>query len=204
MANMKKKMRFPIRVKLSILSMATIAVAVSSLGVFLMISYSSSAKQAAQDTLESATTNAKLALDGVVSSLEISMKLLANQIGYNTDFSNSILNASSSSEDEARLKTALSGSGLTGDGSTIIGAMDYLIITDENIVSATMYSPFIDASKPIANRLFNSANSQIEATPERYAALSEHPGDSYWFFTEDSLFVWKALVNYGEIGRAHV
>ena len=195
---MKSKPRFPIRAKLAIMSMATIALSVTALGVVLTLTSAQNARQTAGNNLSSVASNAKASLEGVISSVETSMKLLSSQIGYNRDFANSILTASTSTASANRLKTAMSGSGLTGDGSTIVGAMDYLVISDHNILSATMYSPFVDADKPVANRLFHISQSKVEATTARYEALKAHPGDSYWFFGNDnSLYVWKALVNYG-------
>ncbi|MCR5490946.1 MAG: HD domain-containing protein [Bacilli bacterium] len=194
---MASKFRFSIRVKLAIMSTATIALAVSALGVTLTVSSASSAHETAANNLSSVSVNATLALENTVNSLDTSMKLLANQIGYNSVFANSITTASTDSTSAKNLKAAMSGSGLTGDGSTIIGAMDYLIITDDIISSATMYSPYIDAKSPIANRLFHTSASVIECTTERYNELTKHPGNSYWFFVDNSLYVWKALINYG-------
>ena len=195
---MQKKARFSIRAKLAIMSMVTIALSAATLGVVLTVSSAASAQQTARNNLQSVAGNAEMALENSIASLDTSMKLLANQIGYNAAFANNIVNASTSVEATNKLKTALSGTGLTGDGSTIIGAMDYLVITDHNILSATMYSPFIDAGKPIANRLFHVSQSTIECTSARYDALLEHPGRSYWYFVGDNeLYVWKALINYG-------
>ncbi len=197
-SKMHRKPRFSIRAKLAIMSMVTIAVSAAALGVVLTVSSATSAQQTARANLQSVAGNAESALEGSISSVDTSMKLLANQIGYNADFANNIVDAATSAEATSKLKTALSGSGLTGDGSTIIGAMDYLVITDHRILSATMYSPFIDASKPIANRLFHVSQSKIECTTERYNALLEHPGKSYWYFVDnEELYVWKALINYG-------
>ena len=191
-------MRFSIRAKLAIMSMISIALSVTALGAVLTTVSANNARQTAGNNLSSVALNADMSLEGMISSVDTSMKLLSNQIGYNRDFANSIVEASTSAEAAETLKKALSGSELSGDGSTIVGAMDYLVITDENIVSATMYSPFVDASKPIANRLFHVSQSKIECTQARYDALTAHPGSSYWFFEgSDALYVWKALVNYG-------
>ncbi len=195
---MQGKMRFSIRVKLAIMSMVTIAVSAATLGVVLTVTSAQATQETARNNLTSVAVNADMALNNAINSVDTSMKLLANQIGYNAEFANNIVDASTSTKAVNALKTAMSGSGLTGDGSTIIGAMDYLVITDNNIVSATMYSPFIESDKPIANRLFNVSQSKIECTAERYAALTEHPGGSYWYFTSSNeLYVWKALINYG-------
>ncbi|MBQ7250683.1 MAG: HD domain-containing protein [Bacilli bacterium] len=195
---MQGKVRFSIRAKLAVMSMITIAVSVTTLGVVLTATSANNAQQTASNNLASVALNADMALEGAITSVDTSMKLLSSQIGYNHDFASSILDASTSTEAANQLKKAMSGTGLTGDGSTIVGAMDYLVITDHNIVSATMYSPFISPDKPVANRLFHVSQSAIECTEARYAALKEHPGLSYWFFNEnDSLYVWKALVNYG-------
>lgn len=191
-------MRFSIQAKLAVMSMISIAVSVATLGVVLTTSSANNARQTAGNNLSSVASNAAAALENRIVSLETSAKLLSNQIGYNPDFANSITKARDSTDAANTLKRAMSGTGLTGDGSTIVGAMDYLVISDRNIISATMYSPFIDPSKPIANRLFHTSQSEIECTEARYNALLEHPGGSYWFFPDDhSLYVWKALVNFG-------
>lgn len=192
---MGNKIRFPIRAKLAIMSMITIAVAVVSLGVSLSISYSDSAYESAKNTLNSVSTNATLALDNSIQSAETSMKLLANQIGYDHDFANSITTANEE-ESNTKLKNALVGDDRSGDGSTIIGAMDYLVVSDPDIESATMYSWFVNNG--IYSRLLPSSESKIELTTERKDALFEHPGRSYWFFTDDNkLYVWRAIVNFG-------
>ena len=192
---MSNKMRFTIRVKLAIMSMITIAVAVVTLGITLSISYSNAAYETAENTLESVNTNASLALSNSIASAETSMKLLANQIGYNHDFADSIITADQP-ESINNIRTAMAGKNNIGDGSTIIGAMDYLIVSDPDIESATMYSWFVTG--PILSRLKPSSESKIPLTQERKDALLAHPGDSYWFFTEDNnLYVWKAIVNYG-------
>ena len=192
---MSNKLRFTIRVKLAIMSMITIAVAVATLGISLSISYSNAAYETAENTLNSVSTNATLALNNSISSAETSMKLLANQIGYNHDFANSITTADQK-ESINKIRVAMAGSDSSGDGSTIIGAMDYLIVSDPDIESATMYSWFVNSS--ILSRLKPSSQSIIELTEERKTALFEHPGGSYWFFTDDDhLYVWKAIVNYG-------
>ena len=192
---MSNKMRFPIRAKLAIMSMITIAVAVVTLGISLSISYANAAYQTAENTLKSVSTNATLALNNSIESAETSMKLLANQIGYNHDFANAITTANEA-ESTKKIRIALAGSDSSGDGSTIIGAMDYLIVSDPDIESATMYSWFVNNS--ILSRLKPTSESEISLTETRKQALLEHPGGSYWFFTDDNqLFVWKAIVNYG-------
>ncbi|MBO6280522.1 MAG: HD domain-containing protein [Bacilli bacterium] len=194
---MKKKtnIRFPIRAKISIMTMVTIAIAVVSLGIFLLMTFANSAYDTASSTLNSVSTNATLALQNSISSAETSMKLLANQIGYNHDFANNIVTVSTSSESESKIKTALNGSDQSGDGSTLIGAMDYLVVSDPDIESATMYSPFV--TNPIYNRLKPTSMSNVEFTEEKYQKLIEHPGKSNWYFIGEQLFVWKALVNFG-------
>ena len=194
---MKKKtnIRFPIRAKISIMTMVTIAIAVVSLGIFLLMTFANSAYDTTSSTLNSVSTNATLALQNSISSAETSMKLLANQIGYNHDFANNIVTVSTSSESESKIKTALNGSDQSGDGSTLIGAMDYLVVSDPDIESATMYSPFV--TNPIYNRLKPTSMSNVEFTEEKYQKLIEHPGKSNWYFIGEQLFVWKALVNFG-------
>ena len=188
-------MRFPIRVKLAIMSMITIAVSVVTLGITLSISYSTAAYETAENTLKSVSTNATLALDNSIGSAETSMKLLANQIGYNHDFANAITTADETASIN-KIRVAMAGEDSSGDGSTIIGAMDYLIVSDPDIESATMYSWFVNS--PILSRLKPSTQSKIELTEERKNALFTHPGDSYWFFTiDENLYVWKSIVNYG-------
>ena len=188
-------MRFTIRAKLAIMSMITIAVAVVTLGISLSISYSNAAYQTSQNTLDSVSTNATLALNNSITSADTSMKLLVNQIGYNHDFANAILTGTEN-DSIKKLRTALAGSNGAGDGSSIIGAMDYLIVSNPDIESATMYSWFVNDS--IYSRLKPIDQSKISLTDERKAALLKHPGDSYWFFTNDNnLYVWKAIVNYG-------
>ena len=191
---MSIKIRFTIRAKLAIMSMITIAVAVVTLGISLSISYSNAAYETAENTLKSVSTNATLALNNSIASAETSMKLLANQIGYNHDFANAITTANETTSIN-KIRVAMAGSDSSGDGSTIIGAMDYLIVSDPDIESATMYSWFVDSS--ILSRLKPVGDSEIELTPARKEALFEHPGDSYWFFTSNQLYVWKAIVNYG-------
>ena len=188
-------MRFPIRVKLAIMSMITIAVAVVTLGISLSIAYSNAAYETAESTLESVSTNATLALDNSIASADTSMKLLANQIGYNHDFANAITTGTET-DSINKIRVAMAGSDSSGDGSTIIGAMDYLIVSDPDIESATMYSWFVNST--ILSRLKPVNQSVIELTEDRKNALLEHPGGSYWFFTSDNhLYVWKAIVNYG-------
>ena len=196
MLTMKKKIRLPIRVKLSIMSVVTIAIAGVTLGIFLSNSFKDSAYNTASNTLESVSNNAASSLQNSITSSETSMKLLVNQIGYNPDFANHIETVSTNAESLNKIKVALAGADGVGDGSTIIGAMDYLIVSDKNIESATMYSPFVTES--IRARLFSTSESKIECTTERYNKLKEHPGKSLWFFKGDNeLYVWKALVNYG-------
>lgn len=198
--NMSLKMRFPIRAKLAIMSMITIAVAVVTLGISLSISYSNAAYQAAENTLNSVSTNATFALDNSILSAETSMKLLANQIGSNHDFANTITTADKESSQD-RLSNALTGENGLSDGSSIIGAMDYLIVTDPDIESATMYSWYVNNTTKGYGRLKNSSESKIQFTAEREKALLEHPGQSYWFFVgidnKPQLYVWRAIVNYG-------
>ena len=196
MLTMKKKIRLPIRIKLSIMSVVTIAIAGVTLGIFLSNSFKNSAYDTASNTLASVSNNAASSLQDTITSTETSMKLLVNQIGYNYDFANHIETVSTSAESLEKIKVALAGADGVGDGSTIIGAMDYLIVSDKNIESATMYSPYVTES--IRNRLFATSESKIEFTTERYNKLKEHPGKSLWFFKgTNELFVWKALVNYG-------
>ncbi len=193
---MQKKMRFSIRAKLSIMSMVTIAIAVVSLGVFLMTTFTNSAYQTAASTLESVSANAYSALENSIKSAETSMNLLTNQIGYNYDFANNITTVSTSSESANKIRIAMSGQDGSGDGSTLIGAMDYLVVSDADIESATMYSPFVN--EPILSRLMPTSSSNVEFTEERYQKLLNQPGKSFWFFQgDDELYVWKALVNFG-------
>ena len=192
---MNSKKRFPIRVKLAIMSMITIAVAVVTLGISLSISYSNAAYETEENTLKSVSTNATLALNNSIASADTSMKLLANQIGFNHDFANAITTGTEA-ESIKTIRIAMAGSDSSGDGSTIIGAMDYLIVSDPDIESATMYSWFVNST--ILSRLKPVGQSVIELTEDRKNALLEHPGNSYWFFTNDNhLYVWKAIVNYG-------
>ena len=195
---MRKKIRFPIRLKLVIMSIISIAVAVSALGIMLTVSFSNAAYQTASTTLENVAGNAVLALENAVSSSEISMKLLTNQIGYNTDFANNIMNVSTDPAAKKKVQTAMAGVYQSGDGSTIIGAMDYLVLTDQDIDSVTMYSPFLtEENDTIYNRLFPVSKSKIPYTEERYNQLIEQPGKAFWFFTENELYVWKSIVNFG-------
>ena len=196
MLTRKREMKFSIRAKLSIMSVVSIAITGVSLGIFLSNSFKESAYSAASNTLDSVSTNAALSLQNSITSAETSMRLLVNQIGYNPDFANHIETVATSAESEQKIEYAMSGDNGVGDGSTIIGAMDYLIYSDPNIDSATMYSPYVE--DPIINRLFNTSESKIKFTEERYAKLKEHSGKSLWFFKGDKeLYVWKALVNYG-------
>lgn len=193
---MKKKARFTIRLKLTIMSMVSIAVAVTTLGIFLSNSSSRSAYETASNTLNSVSTNASLALKASVSSAETSMNLLVNQIGYNYDFANNIVNYSSDAAAKKAVNEAFAGKGTTGDGSTIIGAIDYLVLSDEDIEEATLYSPFVDDK--YLDRLMPTQYSHIECTQERYKRLEEESGKSFWFFTDnDELYVWKSVVNFG-------
>ena len=193
---MNKKIRFPIRAKLTIMSAVTIAIAVVSLGIFLLATFTNNAYETAASTLQSISTNAYFALDNALTSSETSMNLLANQIGYDTVFANNITSVSTSNEAKEKIRIALQGEDGYGDGSTLIGAMEYLIVTDADIISATMYSPYVDSS--ILSKLEPISESKIECTPQRYDALIEHPGKSFWFFKgDDELYVWKALVNFG-------
>ena len=193
---MKSNIRFPIRAKLSLMSMVTIAVTGITLGIFLSNSFSTSAYNTALNNLNNTASSAAIALENSITSSETSMKLLVNQIGYNYDFANNIEYVSSSKDASDKVAEALAGNNGVGDGSTIIGAMDYLIVSDRDIESATMYSPFV--TSPILSRLFPTSESQIECTIERYNKLIAHPGKSLWFFKgNDELYVWKALVNYG-------
>ena len=193
---MNKKMRFSIRVKLMLSSMASIAIAVISLGIFLLNMFSNSAYQSASNTLSSVSTNASLALSNSIDNADTSMKLLINQIGYNSDFANNIIDVENSASAQNAIKKALNGEKNNGDGSSLIGAMDYLVVTNSDIEGATMYSPYVNA--PILDRLKPTSDSKVEYTEARYIALNEHPGKSFWFFKGDNeLYVWKALVNYG-------
>ena len=193
---MAKKIRFSIRAKLSIMSMITIAIAVATLGIFLLVQFANTNYTNASNTLNSVSNNANTALEHSITSRETSMNLLANQIGYNPNFANYILTANESSESVAKLREAMAGKDGTGDGSTIIGAMDYLIVSDNDIDAATLYSPYVN--EPIYDRLKPTSQSKVEYTETRYQALIDHPGHSLWFFVGDEeLYVWKALVNYG-------
>ena len=201
---MKKKIRFTIRTKLLIMSMVTIAVAVATLGIFLSVSFADSAYQTASSTLESVSFNAAQGLESSVNTAESQMILLGNQIGYNKEFANYITtdNPSVSSEHETfkkHINNAFAGSDGAGDGSTIIGAMEYMVLSNAAIESAVMYSPYVN--EPLAyNHLFPTSSSIVECTTERYNALIEHSGRAYWFFEEEDqnhFYVWKAIVNYG-------
>ena len=197
---MKTKVRFTIRTKLLLMSIISITAAVSTLGVFLSVSFSRTAYETASRTLESVASNATQSLENDVNSSESSMVLLANQIGYNKDFANNILNASTSDDAIKQLRTAFAGNDQSGDGSTIIGAMEYLIYSNKYIESATMYSPLMPENKNVYNRLFNTSFSKVECTSERYQNLVENPGEALWFLNEEDknhIYVWKALVNFG-------
>ena len=194
---MKQDKRFSIRTKLMITSMISIAVSVIALGIFLLAIFATSTNQNARNTLKNSSTNATLALTNSISSAETSMKLLTNQIGYNTDFANNIVNYSSSVEAKEKVELALNGDKGNGDGSTLIGAMDYLIYTDVDIESATMYSPFVN-DEGLYGRILPTSSSAIPYTAELYQRLTDQSGESIWFFTDDgNLYVWMALVNYG-------
>ena len=196
---MKQKMRFTIRVKLTIMTMISIAIAVSTLGIVLAISFSNATFQTAATTLDGVATNAQLALENSITSAETSMKLLTNTIGYNSDFANNIVNYKTDANAKTKVSTAMAGQNDSGDGSTIIGAMDYLIISDVDIESATMYSPYVNES--VYDRLMPITESVISYSDSLYEELQKHPGDSFWFFKEinnqQKLYVWKAIVNYG-------
>ena len=193
---MKKKIRISIRVKLMLSSMASIAIAVISLGIFLLNMFSDSAYQTASDTLSSVSTNASLALNGSVTNADSAMKLLINQIGYNENFANNIVDVSNKEEASDAIKIALNGEKKNGDGSSLIGALDYLVVTNSNIDSATMYSPYVTSS--ILDRLKPVSESNIEFSEDLYNKLKEHPGKSFWFYKgNNELYVWKAMVNYG-------
>ena len=193
---MKKNVRLTIRAKLAILSIVTIAITGVTLGIFLSTSFSVSAYNTAIANLEGTAENAAMSLQNNISSTETSIKLLVNQIGYNSDFANHIETVSTSTESANKIKIALSGEDGVGDGSTIIGAMDYLVVSDKDIDDATMYSPYVE--NPILSRLYPVSASKIAYSDELYTRLNEHPGKSIWFFKGDNeLYVWKALVNYG-------
>ena len=123
---MKKKMRFTIRTKLLIMSMVTIAVAVATLGIFLSVSFAESAYQTASQTLESVSFNARQGLESQVNSAESTMILLANQIGYTKEFANYIMTADTK-DSRDHISIAFAGTDSSGDGSTIIGAMEYMV-----------------------------------------------------------------------------
>ena len=181
------------------MSMVSIAVAVATLGIFLSISYTNSAYQAASDTLLSVANNASQALESSVTTAESSMVLLSNQIGYNKDFANYITTANTI-ESREHLTTAFAGTDGSGDGSTIIGAIDYMLASDSDIESATMYSEFMARDANIYQRLFHTSKSVIEYNTKRKEALEKHSGRSFWFFKRDDaehIYVWKALINFG-------
>ena len=198
---MKRKFRFTIRVKLAIISTISIGAAVSILGAFLGLSFRDSAFKTAEATLESVASNGSQSLEHAITSLDTSMNLLANQIGYNSDFANSIETVSTDENSLKSIRTAISGKDGSGDGSTIAGAMDYLVLSEDSILSATMYSPYV--TEPILSRLYPVDDGTVAFTEERYNALIDHPGRSLWFFegegNNSSLYVWKALVNFGVI-----
>ena len=202
---MKKKIRFTIRTKLLIMSMVTIAVAVATLGIFLSVSFADSAYQTASNTLESVSFNAAQGLESSVNSSESSMILLANQIGYNKEFANNITTSRDDMTDDeykaykGHINNAFAGSDGAGDGSTIIGAMEYMVFSNAAIESAIMYSPYVTEALAY-NHLYPTSASKIECTEERYNALISHSGRSFWFFQDDDsehIYVWKAVVNFG-------
>ena len=195
---MNKKIRFTIRTKLLIMSMVTIAVAVATLGIFLSVSFADSAYQTASNTLESVSFNASQGLESSVNSAESSMILLANQIGYNSEFANYI---TTPDEEESRkhIENAFAGADQSGDGSTIIGAMEYMVYSNAAIESAIMYSPYVTRSMAYKH-LSPTSESIIECTTERYNALIEHSGSTFWFFLENEpnyIYVWKPVLNFG-------
>ena len=193
---MKKKMRFPLRAKLSILSIVTIAITGVVLGIFLSSSFSNAAYDTAIANLEGASNNAVISLKNNIDSKETSIKLLVNQIGYNEDFANNIEHVKDDANAANKVKIALAGENGVGDGSTIIGAMDYLVVSDKDIENTMMYSKFVDT--PILSRLYNVSESKVTYSDDLYNKLLEHPGKSLWFFVgNNQLYVWKALVNYG-------
>lgn len=202
---MKKKVRFTIRTKLLIMSMITIAVAVATLGIFLSVSFAESAYQTASQTLESVSFNARQGLESQVSSTESSMILLANQIGYNKEFANYITTARDDMSDseykeyKTHINNAFAGNDGAGDGSTIIGAMEYMVYSNAAIESAIMYSPYVKEVLAYKH-LCPTSDSIIECTEARYNSLVAHSGQSFWFFEEDNpeyIYVWKAVVNFG-------
>lgn len=193
--------------KLALTFAIGLAIPAIALGITLSLSYSDNARTSARDTLKSVSLNAENALINSLQSADTSMKLLANQIGYNSDFANSILTASSDATAYTRLQTALQGENKLGDGSTIIGALDYLTYSDPDIKEATMYTPFVD--NPVLNRLnpMRTASNHF-FTEERYNRLLANSGSTIWFFgegytkpnlavVEPSLYAWRALVNFG-------
>lgn len=196
---MNKKMRFTIRAKLAIMSMVSIAVAVTTLGVVLAISFSNAAYQTASATLNGVTANAAIALKSSITSSDTSMNLLAHQIGYKSDFANNIVHYTEAKSYRDSVKSAMQGEGPAGYGSSISGEMDYLIISENDIDSATMYSPYVDEN--VLNRLKPVSESQIQFTEERYKQIKDHSDESFWFFVnkdgKEQLFVWKAIINYG-------
>ena len=195
----KNRARFTIRTKLLIMSMTSIAVAVTVLGIFLSVSFANAAYSTASTTLSGVANNAIQGLESSINTAESSMVLLANQIGFNKEFANYITTADVK-ESREHLTDALAGKDRSGDGSTIIGAMDYMILSNSDIISATMYSPYIPENLNIYGRLYNTSQSFIKCTDARYKALNERSGSSFWFFDEnddDHIYVWKALINFG-------
>lgn len=192
---MSKKMRFSIRFKLAIISMITITISVLTLAVVLSASYRNSAYETASSNLSNVSSNAYLALKGSLSNKDTSMNLLANQIGNNKAFANNIKNVSTSLEAEEKITTALAGEDGLGDGSTLLGTIDYLVSTDSDIITATMYSPYVN--DVLIDRLY-PVNRSVISYEDNKERLNKEPGKSLWFFKGDNeLYVWKALVNFG-------
>ena len=196
----KKRTRFTIRAKLTTIFSVGLAVPSIILGVFLSNNFRNEAYSSAQSTLSSVSTNAENALLNSLSSAETSMSLLANQIGYQSDFANSILKARNDDAASKTLNRSLIGSYGAGDGSSIIGWMDYLVYSDEDIESATMYSPLVDSA--YSGRLLPTTSDPLYVQA-RYDQILAHSGRTIWFFQEASqdipasLYAWQALVNYG-------
>ena len=193
---MANKVRFSIRAKLSIMLMISIAISVASLGIFLLNTFANSAYETASYTLESVSTNASLAISGSLTNAETSMKLLTHQIGYDSDFANNIEDFSNSPEARKKVSDAFSGKNGYADGSSLIGAMDYLLLSESNIKAATMYSPFVNES--IFDRLKPVNQSKEAYSEEKYQKIVERPEKAVWYFNgTDNLYVWKAVVNFG-------
>ena len=192
-----KSKRFTIRWKLTIISAAAIVLLAATLGIFLSSSFQTSAFELAQNTLSSVSKNAYAALDNSLATTSTSMRLLSNQIGYNDQFANSILTADDPKSIK-KLSEAMSGADGSGGGNSIIGAMDYLLYSDADIDSVTMYSPFVQTN--IWDRLLPIADND-NYTEERYAAIKAHSGTPLWFFVNNdgvmNLYAWKAIINFG-------